>query len=41
MKTAKVEKERAVRQKARFLVGLMAMSMVAYFAARLISDLNN
>jgi hypothetical protein len=34
----KTEKVNAYRQKARFLVTLMAMSMVAYFAARFIVD---
>jgi hypothetical protein len=38
MKTVKVK---VVHQKARFLVALMAMSMVAYLAARLIVNLNS
>jgi len=37
MKTQKVG---VVHQKAKFLATLMAMSMVAYFAARVIVDLN-
>jgi hypothetical protein len=37
----KTEKVTVVRQKARFLVALMAMSMIAYIAARLIVDLNS
>jgi hypothetical protein len=36
----KTEKVKFVHQKARFLMALMAMSMVAYFAARLIVDIN-
>jgi hypothetical protein len=36
----KTEKVKEVHQKARFLVALMAMSMVAYFAARVIANLN-
>lgn len=41
MRTAKIEKEKGVHKRARFLMGLMAISMVAYFAARIINDLNN
>jgi len=37
----KTEKVKVVQQKARFLVALMAMSMLAYFAARFIADLNS
>jgi hypothetical protein len=37
----KTEKVLAVRQRVRFLLALMAMSMVAYFAARFIVDLNS
>jgi len=37
----KTEKVRILHQKAKFLVALMAMSMVAYFAARFIVDLNS
>jgi hypothetical protein len=36
----KTEKVKGVHQKARFLMVLMAMSMAAYFAARLIVDIN-
>ena len=36
----KTEKVSSIHQKAKFLVALMAMSMVAYFAARVIVDLN-
>ena len=35
----KTEKVKVIHQRARFLVLLMAMSMVAYFAARFIADL--
>jgi hypothetical protein len=35
----KTEKVKVIHQRAKFLVALMAMSMVAYFAARLIVDL--
>jgi len=34
----KTEKVNVYRQKARFLVALMAMSMVGYFAARFVVD---
>lgn len=37
----KTEKVKVVHQKARFLIALMAMSLVAYFAARFIVDLNS
>jgi len=37
----KTEKVKVVHQKARFLIVLMALSMVAYFAARFIMDLNS
>jgi hypothetical protein len=36
----KTEKVKLVHQKARFLIGLMALSMLAYFAARFFVDLN-
>ncbi len=36
----KTEKVKVIHQKARFLAVLMALSMVAYFAARVIDDLN-
>lgn len=34
----KTQKVKLIHQKARFLIALMGMSMVAYFAARFVVD---